>query len=315
MATRLTKKKISATSLFFESKPYFLDPNTGLIDYDGLQKLAEEFKPQLIICGFSAYPRDLNYKRFREIADSVGAYLLADIAHISGLVAAKQLASPFEHCDIVTTTTHKTLRGPRSGLIFHRNTGKFGDLTERVNFAVFPMLQGGPHDHQIAGVAVQLKEVMTEEFTEYAKQIIKNAKALAQGLIKREQKLITDGTDNHLMLWDVRPVGLTGSKLEKALDLVHITVNKNTILGDKSAMTPGGVRVGTPAVTTRGMKEAEMDRIADFMVRVMKICLRVQEKAGKNLKEFVKVLEGDEEIQAISKEVEEFASQFELPGL
>lgn len=226
-------KKVSASSLYFESKPYRLNEKTSLLDYDIIQKEVSAFKPNLLIVGGSAYSRDWDYSKFRKIADSVNAYLLADIAHTSGLVASGLLNNPFEYCDIVTTTTHKSLRGPRAGIIFF-NKERDNSLEERVNQAIFPMTQGGPHNHQIAAIATQLLEVKTPEFKEYSKQIIKNAKALAKVLIDKNYQLVTGGTDNHLMLWDVRPLGLTGSKIEKACDLVHITLNKNTIMGDKS---------------------------------------------------------------------------------
>jgi glycine hydroxymethyltransferase len=199
-----------------------------LINYEDLMKSVTEFKPKLLIAGYSAYPRDLDYKKFRECADAVGAILFVDMAHYAGLVAGEQLNSPFEYADIVTTTTHKTLRGPRAGMIFYKVEYK-----QKIDFSVFPSLQGGPHNHQIAAIAVQLKEVNTPEYKEYAKQVIVNAKALAEGLTKRGHKLVTDGTDNHLMLIDCRPHGLTGNKVEKALDLAAITVNKNSIYGDK----------------------------------------------------------------------------------
>lgn len=264
------KKKISASSVYFESQPYYVDANTGLIDYDALAEQVAEFKPKMIICGASAYPADFDYKRFREIADSVGAYLMADIAHISGLIATGLMKSPFEVCDIVTSTTHKSLRGPRSGIIFYRN--KYADA---INFAVFPMLQGGPHNVAIAALAVQLKEVATPEFKEYSTQVVKNAQALAKGLMDRGEKLVCDGTINHLVMWDLRQHGLTGSKVEKVLDLMHITTNKNSVVGDKSAANPGGIRLGTPALTTRGMKEEDMDKVADFLVRAKDISLKI----------------------------------------
>lgn len=226
-------KKISATSVYFESQSYKIDEKDGVINYTELEKTVNEFKPKVLIMGASAYPRDYKYDIFRKIADGVGAYLLADISHISGLVATGEQNSPFEHCDIVTTTTHKSLRGPRAGMIFY-NKKRDPTLEERINFAVFPMIQGGPHNHQIAAIATQLKEVATPEFKQYSIQVKKNAKALAAALMNRGHKLISNGTDNHLLLWDVRPLGLTGSKIEKACDLVHITVNKNTIVGDKS---------------------------------------------------------------------------------
>lgn len=226
-------KKISATSLYFQSKSYKISESTGLIDFAEVQKAASEFKPNVLIVGASAYPRDFDYKEFRRVADSIGAYLLADISHISGLIASQEQNNPFEYADVVTSTTHKSLRGPRSGMIFY-NKKRDASLEERVNFAVFPMLQGGPHNHQIGALATQLKEVLSPEFKEYSRQVKLNAKALAKGLIDRGMRLVSNGTDNHLMQWDVRPLGLTGSKLEKVCDLVHITVNKNTIVGDKS---------------------------------------------------------------------------------
>jgi glycine hydroxymethyltransferase len=226
-------KKVSATSLYFESQSYVIDEKTGLIDYNNVHKLASSFKPKVLIVGASAYPRDFDYEKFRKIADSVGAYVMTDMAHISGLIATGEQNSPFIHSDIVTTTTHKSLRGPRAGVIFF-NKKRDSTFEERINTAVFPMLQGGPHNNQIAAICTQMKEVASPEFKKYSQQIKKNAKALAEALMKKNYKLVSDGTDNHLMLWDVRPLGLTGSKIEKACDLVHITVNKNTIIGDKS---------------------------------------------------------------------------------
>lgn len=226
-------KKISATSLYFQSKSYKISEKTGYLEYEEIQKNVDDFKPNLLIVGASAYPRDFDYKKFREIADSAGAYLLADISHISGLIAAGFANNPFDFVDVVTSTTHKTLRGPRSGMIFF-NKNRHPDLEEKMNFAVFPMLQGGPHNHQIGALATQLKEVQSPEFKEYIAQTLRNSKRLSDELIKRGNKILTGGTDNHLMLWDVRPWGLTGSKVEKICELVDITVNKNTIIGDKS---------------------------------------------------------------------------------
>lgn len=206
-----------------------MNEETGLIDYDALEKSADEFKPNMIVVGASGYPRDFDYQRFREICDKVGALLMADIAHTSGLIASGLLASPFPFADIVTTTTHKSLRGPRHGMIFYRKK-----YEEPINFAVFPMLQGGPHNTNIAALAVQLKEVASEDFKNYSKQVISNAKALGEALAKKGEIFITGGTDNHLLMWDVRPHDLTGSKVEKVLDKMHITTNKNALVGDKS---------------------------------------------------------------------------------
>jgi len=302
-------KKISASSHYFESKPYFVDVETGLIDYDALAKEVLEYKPQMLICGASAYPRDFDYKRFREIADSVGAYMMADVAHYSGLIACELLNSPFEHAHIVTSTTHKSLRGPRSGIIFHLK-----EFTEAINFAVFPMLQGGPHNVQIAALAVQLKEVATPEFKEYSRQVVANARALAAALMASGEKLITSGTDTHLVMWDLRQHGLTGSKVEKILDLMHITTNKNSIVGDKSAQTPYGIRLGTPAMTTRGMLEADMERIAEYLIKAIAVAKKVQEQSGKKLVDFLKALPDNEEVKSQGAAVTAWARGFGLPG-
>ena len=247
-----------------------MNEETGLIDMDALQAAVTEFRPNILLCGASGYPRDFDYARYRQIADSVGAYLMADIAHISGLVATQLMNDPFQYCDIVTSTTHKSLRGPRSGIIYCKK-----ELLDRINFAVFPMLQGGPHNHQIGGLAVQLKQVATPAFKEYSTQVIANARAIAESLKQAGEKLITDGTDNHLVMWDVRPHELTGSKVDKVLDVMHITTNKNSVVGDRSAVNPGGIRIGTPAMTTRGMKEPEMARIVYFLIKAIAIAKRV----------------------------------------
>ena len=269
-----------------------------------------DFSPKLLIVGHSAYPRDLDYKKFRECAESVGAMMLVDMAHISGLIATEEHNNPFEYADVVTTTTHKSLRGPRSGMIFYKLEYK-----QKIDFAVFPMLQGGPHNHQIGALAVQLKEVNTPQFREYIRQVKKNANALAEYLIKLGHKIVTNGTDNHLLLLDCRPHGLTGNKVEKACEIAHITLNKNAIYGDKSALSPGGIRIGTPAVTTRGMKENDMEIIAGYLDRVLKICIQVQSKSGKNIKEFTSGLEKSEDLITLSKEVETFSKKFMMPGI
>ena len=259
------RKAVSATSIYFESLPYSVRADTGLIDYERLAELATLFKPALLVCGGSAYPREWDYARFRAIADSCGALLMCDMAHISGLVAAGEAADPFALCDIVTTTTHKSLRGPRSGIIFFRKDAR--GFERKINNAVFPGLQGGPHEHQIAGVATQLREVATPAFVAYAKAVRANARALAAALAARGYKLATGGTDNHLLLWDLRPAGLTGNKMEKVCDAAAITLNKNTVPGDSSAFAPGGVRVGTPALTTRGLGEADFEAVAELLHR------------------------------------------------
>jgi len=314
------KKKVSATSIYFESLPYHVDPQTGMVDYDEMEKLAMMFRPKMIICGASAYPRDWDYTRVRKICDAVGAYMMADIAHISGLVATGEAANAFDFCDIVTTTTHKSLRGPRAGMIFFRRgpkeSGVEYDYEEKINQAVFPSLQGGPHNHQIAGLATQLKEVASPEFKAYTKQVKANAAALAKFLVGKGYKLATDGTENHLMLWDLRPLGLTGSKMEKVFEMMHITLNKNAVHGDVSALTPGGVRIGAPAMTSRGLKEADFEQIGEFLHQGLQLALEVQEKKGKKLVDFVKGLEGDykEKIVAMRKDVETWSGKFFMPG-
>ncbi len=257
--------RVSFSGKLYISFGYGVNPETGLIDYDEVQAIADEFKPRLIVCGASAYPRIIDFKRFREIADSVGAYLMADIAHIAGLVAADLHPSPIPYCEFVTTTTHKTLRGPRGGMIL---TKEF--FAKPIDKMVFPGMQGGPLMHVIAAKAVCFKEAMSEEFKEYQKQVVKNAKKLAQVLMESGFKLVSGGTDNHLMLVDLTDKKITGKEAEEALGKVGITVNKNTIPGDtQSPFVTSGIRIGTPAITTRGMKEKEMEKIGEFITETL----------------------------------------------
>merc|ERR1719230_2046216 len=309
------KKKISATSIYFESFPYKVHPETGLIDFEELRKNALIFRPAMLIAGFSAYPRTLDFSKFRAIADEVGALLLADIAHISGLVATGEHPSPFEYCDVVTTTTHKSLRGPRAGMIFYKKTDKIPDIKDRIDMAVFPALQGGPHNHQIGGLAAQLLEVNTPEFVAYSQAVISNSQALAANLMKNGHKLATDGTDNHLILMDLRPHGLTGSKVEKVCELASISLNRNAVHGDQSALSPGGVRIGTPAMTTRGCTIDDFKKIGEFLDRCVKIALKVQEAKGKKLKDFEAGLDENEDIKALRGDVESWAIKFGYPGI
>ncbi len=239
----------------------------GVIDYENVRQIAIKEQPKMIIAGASAYARTIDFKKFREIADEVGAYLMVDIAHIAGLVAAGLHPSPMPYADVVTTTTHKTLRGPRGGMILCNQ-----EAADKFNFnkAIFPGIQGGPLMHVIAGKAVALQEALQPEFKEYQAQIMKNAKALCEGLIKRGVKIVSGGTDNHLMLVDLSGTDLSGKELEKRLDRAHITCNKNTIPNDpRSPFVTSGVRLGTPAVTTRGLKEADMDVIAEAIALVI----------------------------------------------
>jgi glycine hydroxymethyltransferase len=310
------KKKISATSIYFESLPYKVHPETGLIDFDELLKAAKLFRPQMIVCGASAYPRVVDFSKFAAICKEVDCLLMADIAHISGLVATKQHPSPFEHCDVVTTTTHKSLRGPRAGMIFFKYTDKIPDIKDRIDMAVFPGLQGGPHNHQIGGLAAQLLEVNTPEFVEYSKCVIKNCQALSAFLQSKGHKIATDGTDNHLILWDLRPHGLTGGKVEKVCEAASISLNRNTVHGDVSALSPGGVRIGSPAMTTRGCNEEDFKKIGEFLDRCCTIALNVQKEKGKKLADFEKGLGDDnKDLVALRQDVEAWAIKFGFPGI
>ena len=257
---------VNMSGKYFDVAHYGVNED-GVIDYDEVLRIAKEHQPKLIVAGASAYARTIDFKRFREIADEVGAYLMVDIAHIAGLVATGLHPSPIPYADVTTTTTHKTLRGPRGGLILCNQ-----EAADKFNFnkAVFPGIQGGPLEHVIAGKAVCFKEALEPEFAEYQKQIIKNAQALSKGLIGRGVKIISGGTDNHLMLIDLRGEEVTGKELEKRLDAAHITCNKNTVPNDpRSPFVTSGVRLGTPAVTTRGLKEEDMDVIAECIALVL----------------------------------------------
>ena len=257
---------VNMSGKYFNVVPYGVNED-GVIDYDNVLKIARECKPKMIVAGASAYARTIDFKRFREIADEVGAYLMVDMAHIAGLVAAGLHPSPIPYAHVTTTTTHKTLRGPRGGMILSSN-----EMNEKFNFnkAVFPGIQGGPLMHVIAAKAVCFKEALTPEFKEYQKRVVKNAKALCEGLKKRGVKIVSGDTDNHLMLVDLTEKNVSGKELEKRLDDAHITCNKNTIPNDpRSPFVTSGVRLGTPAVTTRGMNEEDMDKIAEIIAMVI----------------------------------------------
>ena len=282
---------VSITSKFYKSIQYTVDMNTGRLDYNQIEDLAKKHKPNIIISGATAYPREIDFKAFGEIAKKVGAYHISDIAHISGLVVAGIHMSPVPYADIVSTTTHKTLRGPRGGMLLSKK-----EHSEKVDKSVFPGVQGGPHMHTITALAVALAEADTNEFVEYAKQIVRNAKRLAEKLIEYGFNLVSGGTDNHLLLIDLRNKNIPGKKLAKALDRARIVANYNTVPGDTaSAFNPSGIRMGTPAVTTRGMKEDQMEIIAHFINKV------------------TTNIDNESVIEEVGKEVLLLCSQFRVP--
>lgn len=258
--------KINFSGKNYVGIEYGLNPETEMLDYDEIRRLAIQEKPQIIVAGASAYSRVIDFKKFREIADEVGAYLMVDMAHIAGLVAAGEHPNPMEYADIVTSTTHKTMRGPRGGIILTNNE----EIAKKIDKAIFPGIQGGPLMHIIAAKAVAFKEALSPEFKEYQKQVVKNAKAMADALVKGGLRIVSGGTDNHLMLVDLRPKGVTGKMAEEGLEKAGITCNKNSIPNDpEKPFITSGVRLGTPAITARGMKENEAGQIAEMIIKVL----------------------------------------------
>jgi glycine hydroxymethyltransferase len=304
-----SQRKISNSSIYFQSLPYTVGKDF-LIDYDSLERDATKFKPKLIIVGASAYPRDYDYERFRKIADINKSYLMADIAHTSGLVSAGLLKNPFNYCDVVTTTTHKTLRGPRGALIFYKK--EFKDL---IDFAVFPSSQGGPHNNTIAAITTALKQANTGEFKEYSKQVIINSKFLADYLIDMDYDIITGGTDNHIVLVNLKNKGISGARFEKIAELCNVSVNKNTIATDKSAFNPSGIRLGTPAITSRGFVETDIKFIADVIDCITRLTQQIQcQCSTTKLEEFInKISDFMNEINIIKNTVAQYCSKFPLP--
>lgn len=315
--------KVSATAIFYKSVPYHVRDD-GRVDIDEVWRLAKERRPKLIWAGATAYVYQYEFDKFAEVAESVGAYFAADIAHVIGLVIAGVHTNPVPYAHIVTSTTHKTLRGPRGGLIMVTKRGleKDSELGEKIDKAVFPGLQGGPHDHTTAAIAVALGEAMKPEFQEYGKQIVLNAKALAKSLVSEGVKLVGGGTENHLLLIDLTPFGAgKGIIVEKALDAARITVNKNTIPKDSSSpFYPSGIRLGTPALTSRGMKEGEMKQIGVWIARVVKEFAPTEmpgekEKRAQAVKEFAVSLAKHPVIQEVGKSVKSLATRFPVPGI
>ncbi|CAL5369289.1 unnamed protein product [Camellia sinensis] len=301
-------KKISAVSIFFETMPYRLNESTGYIDYDQLEKSATLFRPKLIVAGASAYARLYDYARIRKVCDKQKAIMLADMAHISGLVASDVIPSPFDYADVVTTTTHKSLRGPRGAMIFFRKglkeINKQGqevmyDYEDKINQAVFPGLQGAPHNHKITGLAVALKQAVTPEYKAYQEQVLTNCSKFAQTLMEKGYELVSGGTENHLVLVNLKNKGIDGSRVEKVLESVHIAANKNTVPGDVSAMVPGGIRMGTPALTSRGLVEEDFAKVAYFFDAAIKLALKIKaETKGTKLKDFLATMQSSAPIQS-----------------
>ncbi len=312
--------KTSASGILFNSVQYGLDSN-GLIDVDGARRLADENKPKLIWIGATAYSRPLPFKEFAEIADSVGAYLAADISHVAGLVVGGVHESPVDHVHIVTTTTHKTLRGPRGAIIMVTNKGvtKDPELPGKIDKMIFPGLQGGPHEHQTAGIATALLEASTPEFKAYAAQIVKNSRALASRLMKNGMRIVSNGTDNHLMLVDLTQFGKgKGVFVQYALDEAGITLNKNTIPNEpNNPFYPSGIRLGTPALTTRGMREQEMEQIADLITEVImevKGNELPEDREARNdyLKKYKEDIKSNGKLKEVRKRVLDICSRFPL---
>ena len=320
-------KKISATSIYFESMPYRLDESTGLIDYERLREDAEKFRPKLIIAGASAYSRNYDYAKMREVCDENGAWLMSDMAHISGLVATGHVTNPFEHSDVVTTTTHKSLRGPRGAMIFYRKgsrqvgkkTVDLDFMEEAINFSVFPRLQGGPHNHTISALATALKEVVTPEFVNYQQQVVNNCRRFAEELQARGYELVSGGTDNHLVLVDLRNQKIDGSRVERVLELGLVATNKNTVPGDRSALVPSGIRMGVPALTSRGFVEDDFAQVAEFFDRGVHIAKDIKASlTSKKLKDFKAALPNDhtnQDVLDLRNDVANFAAQFPVVGL
>lgn len=314
--------KVNATAKFFKSYSYHVKKD-GYVDFDDVWNIAKTYKPKLIWAGATAYPREIEFEKFAEIADSIGAYFAADIAHIAGLILGGVHKSPVPYAHIVTTTTHKTLRGPRGAMIMVTDKGiqKDPQLSEKIDRSIFPGLQGGPHNHITAGIATALHEADTDEFKTYAKQIILNAKAMADEFMKGGIHLVSGGTDNHLMVLDLSEEGHLGSQLEYAMDIAHMTANKNTIPSEPaSPYYPSGLRLGTPALTTRGLKETDMRQIARWIIEIIDYIKPYKlpddkEVRGDFIKGFKQQMKDDTFLKKMSLKVKKLAVAFPVPGI
>lgn len=309
----LPKKKVHWTSKLYNWDHYELGEDF-LIDYSQIEKKVLEHKPKLVVAGYSAYSRHYDYKKMREICDKVGAILMADMAHIGGLVAAGICPDPFEYSDVVTTTTHKTLRGPRGAVIFARKDFGGRDLGKEIEETVFPGIQGGPHNHSIAAIASCMKDAMSDEFRDYQIQAVKNAKRMCDKLVSLGYDIVTNGTENHMVLLNLRNKGIDGARVEFVFNKLNITANKNTLVGDLKAFKPSGMRFGSPAMTTRGCKENEFDEICVFIHRAVEVCLKYN--GIKRLDEFKmkinEVEKSNEEFIGLRNEIKKFASSLQF---
>ena len=317
---KLPHKSVSMVSRYFKTVSYKLNNTTDLIDYDALEELAIECKPKMIIAGTSAYSRHIDYARIRNICDRVGSYMLADMAHISGLVAAGVVPSPFEFADIVTTTTHKSLRGPRGAMIFYRkgnrtSTGESFNFETRINQSVFPGHQGGPHNHTIAALSTALLQAKSTDFKTYQIQVLDNSKAMAQSMIELGYTLMSGGTDNHMMLIDLKSKEIDGARVEAVCSAANIALNKNTIPGDTSAFIPSGLRIGTPALTTRGFQATDFNTVANLLDRAVHIAKDTRASSGPKLGDFKNNLKiGIRAVEELKSDVASFSASFPVVG-
>lgn len=314
------KTKVSATSLYFESKPYKLTGDT--IDYDEVKREVKEFQPKMLICGASAYSRDFDYEKFKDAADEVDAFLLADIAHIAGLIAGNQMNSPFKYCDVVTTTTHKSMRGPRGALIFYKKKkvlkNETIDVENLINRAVFPGLNGGPHNDTIAAVTVCLKMLKTDEFKIYAKKVIENAKIIAEILIRNGFYLVSKGTENHTILIDLKNQNISGLKVQTVCDFINLTINMNSVPSNPSCLNPSGIRLGTCSITSRDFTKEDVEKVANLLCKAVSIAKNIDKKCeekmeNSSLNDFICEMNCCDELKEMKEEIKQIALKYPIP--